>query len=387
MLLSICVLTYNRQKFLGQLVESILQSQVLTGNQVELIILNNGSSDGTDEFLKKISNLENIKVFHRDFNLRGSAACKELFSYAQGEWIISPGDDDVFILETLTELSTILRKTNDQVSLVPFSALTIDSFGKATPIKFQPTAETINIKLIANLFIKSLYWFPSTCFRRRILENVEFPVTTTVFDWWIWIQGVLQGEVRPVKKEIIKYRVHDLQEQRTYPEAFWALDHLDVFLRVLESRNFRDWITSLNNQEVQLFLDEIVSRESLLDGVGLNLIWLKLGELLRENNSASVEIVIEFLIRKSIDVRFVTQHFGVDLSVPYLKLALLNMNEDLKWDLQIDDRDGLERELYGQLLSKRNLEISNSMTPAEKKVITFYRKIRYWGLIRWLLGK
>jgi hypothetical protein len=65
----------------------------------------------------------------------------------------------------------------------------------------------------------------------------------------------------------------------------------------------------------------------------------------------------------------------------------LNMNKDFKWDLQIDDRDGLERELYGQLLSKRNLEISNSMTPAEKKVITFYRKIRYWGLIRWLLGK
>ena len=387
MLLSICVLTYNRQTFLSQLVESILQSQVLTGNQVELIILNNGSSDGTDEFLKKISNLENIKVFHRDFNLRGSAAYKELFSYAQGEWIISPGDDDVFVEETFTELPKLLRIMSNQISLVPFSALTIDSSGKAKPIKFQPTAETNNIKLIANLFLESLYWFPSTCFRRRILGNVEFPVTTTVFDWWIWIQGALQGEVRPIKKEIIKYRVHDLQEQRTYPEAFWALDHLDVFLQVLESRNFRSWIASLNDQEVQIFLDEIVLKESQLDGVGLNLIWLKLGELLRENNSASLEVVIEFLIRKGIDVRFATQHFGVDLSVRYLKLALLSMNKDLKWDIQIDDRDGLERELYGQLLSKRNLEISNSMTPAEKKVITFYRKIRYWGLIRWLLGK
>jgi hypothetical protein len=106
-----------------------------------------------------------------------------------------------------------------------------------------------------------------------------------------------------------------------------------------------------------------------------------------ENDSASLEIVIEFLIRKGIDVRFVTQHFGVDLSVRYLKLALLRMNRDLKLDLQIDDRDGLERELYGQLLSKRNMEISNSITPAEKRVINFYRKIRYWGLIRWLLGK
>ena len=126
MLLSICVLTYNRRGYLEKLIQSIKDSKVLETGQVELVVINNGSTDNTRQFLSSLSADTSIRIVHREFNLRGSIAYKELIGIATGLWVISPGDDDVFDSKMLNELPEKLRTLSKEITLVPFSARTID---------------------------------------------------------------------------------------------------------------------------------------------------------------------------------------------------------------------------------------------------------------------
>ena len=78
MLLSICVLTYNRRGYLEKLIQSIKDSKVLETGQVELVIIDNGSTDNTRQFLSSLPEDISIRIVHREFNLRVLSLIKNL---------------------------------------------------------------------------------------------------------------------------------------------------------------------------------------------------------------------------------------------------------------------------------------------------------------------
>ncbi|EHR5462508.1 TPA: glycosyltransferase [Vibrio parahaemolyticus] len=92
--LSICVCTFNRERFLRLCLESIIEQ--IEGNQnVELIVINNNSTDGTKEYLKKLS-LEKPYIRCFDEVKQGlshakNKARKEFF----GEWLAFIDDDAI----------------------------------------------------------------------------------------------------------------------------------------------------------------------------------------------------------------------------------------------------------------------------------------------------
>lgn len=234
MLLSICVLTYNRRDYLEKLIQSIKDSKVLETGQIELVVINNGSTDNTRQFLSSLAGDPSIKILHREFNLPGSSPYKEVIDIATGQWVIFPGDDDLFHSKILNELPKKLKTLSKEITLVPFSARTIDAKGNRTPIIYRPSREINRSILFADLFEKSIYWFPATCFRRYLVTEFEIPKTVTVFDWWIWLQGVSQGKPEPQESTLIDYRVHSGQSQRTYLSDVWQLDQMDVFTKLIE---------------------------------------------------------------------------------------------------------------------------------------------------------
>jgi glycosyltransferase involved in cell wall biosynthesis len=77
MLLSIWVLTYNRLSYLELLLNSIFESQVLKNSNVELIIIDNASTDGTRDFISTLKRQENIRTLSRNSNLRGSGVVED----------------------------------------------------------------------------------------------------------------------------------------------------------------------------------------------------------------------------------------------------------------------------------------------------------------------
>jgi len=388
MLLSICVLTYNRRDYLEKLIQSIKDSKVLETGQIELVVINNGSTDNTRQFLSSLAGDPSIKILHREFNLPGSSPYKEVIDIATGQWVIFPGDDDLFHSKILNELPKKLKTLSKEITLVPFSARTIDAKGNRTPIIYRPSREINRSILFADLFEKSIYWFPATCFRRYLVTEFEIPKTVTVFDWWIWLQGVSQGKPEPQESTLIDYRVHSGQSQRTYLSDVWQLDQMDVFTKLIEKNVIHDWINNATDLELKQFLQQLAnSKNEGLSSIGSKFIYLQLGKKIVSTRPSFSEMVIDMLIKRGLDVRFIVQLFDRELSAEFLKIAMKNLDIDWNSLKNLDNQKALESLLYKELLSRRELELESEITPMERRVLHLYRKIRNINLIRWIIKK
>src|SRR5262249_21371994 len=79
----------------GQLIEKVRALDLGPGNTKELIIVNDGSSDGTHEALKKYEQgVEGVRVHQSPVNLGKGASLRIGFSYATGD-IVTIQDADL----------------------------------------------------------------------------------------------------------------------------------------------------------------------------------------------------------------------------------------------------------------------------------------------------
>lgn len=99
MLTSIIVLTYNQLEYTMQCIDSI--KTFTNKNEYELIIVDNASTDGTVEWLKK---QKDIKVIYNRDNLGFPKGCNQGIKIAQGENILLLNNDTVVTYNWLENL-------------------------------------------------------------------------------------------------------------------------------------------------------------------------------------------------------------------------------------------------------------------------------------------
>lgn len=90
-MISVIMLTYNRKKYVIKMIEDILKQ---TYTDYELVIVNNGSTDGTDDVLSRYAQKDGrIKIFEK---AAGSVGAGRNFglSVSQGECVTFVDDDD-----------------------------------------------------------------------------------------------------------------------------------------------------------------------------------------------------------------------------------------------------------------------------------------------------
>lgn len=95
MKLSICIPTYNRINALKHQLTFLKNNHVFDRNDVEVLVANNSSTDGTDTYLNSIKNdYSNLTVINNESNLGLIGNLKKLTVSAIGEFIWFIGDDD-----------------------------------------------------------------------------------------------------------------------------------------------------------------------------------------------------------------------------------------------------------------------------------------------------
>ena len=94
-MISICMVTYNKKPFLERSLPAILQSRSRK-RDLEVLVWNNGSTDGTKEYLDTFIPPKNVRyaVWHNERNI-GLNAYSYLANEAAGDIIVT-ADDDVF---------------------------------------------------------------------------------------------------------------------------------------------------------------------------------------------------------------------------------------------------------------------------------------------------
>lgn len=112
-LVSVVIPTYNRIHTLPVSVDSVLKQ---TYENLELIIMDDGSTDGTEEYVKGIAD-ERVRYRKADKNMGPSAARNRGAELAQGEYLAFQDSDDEWMPDKLEKQMKLILDNGD-ISLV-----------------------------------------------------------------------------------------------------------------------------------------------------------------------------------------------------------------------------------------------------------------------------
>ena len=209
MKVSIVLPTYNQIDMLPKAIESIMNQ---TYQNWELIIVNDGSTDNTTEYLKSIPKTDQLKIAHHETNRKLPSALNTGFEFATGEyytWVSSDSVCTPYMIEALVKA----------LDTYPDSGLAHADF-------FIIDDNDQILSRISN---------PDYCFRSMIIRNdgnaaFMYPAKVAkdigeydtdingAEDWDYWLRISEKYPFVYVPESLYYYRVHEKSMQQTLKE-------------------------------------------------------------------------------------------------------------------------------------------------------------------------
>lgn len=394
MILSICLPTYNRPEFLSRFLESI-RNQKADFSMFEILILNNGSDFKTTNLLNYWKqNLPNLRVINSDKNERGKKPTLSLLETSLGRWIVFPGDDDEFTPGALKLiLKTCLHAEQNNFSLLSFGALTQNNSGNLLPKKFNFDKKLDRYELIAKLIFENLFWLPCTVFKKKPILDSNIPNTITCGDQSFWIAALIEGELLVIHEPIIRYTIHELQEQHSYPVDFWNLDRLIAFDDMIQRGALHYLLNESNSDRISLFLNSLNSeisnrRMELVD----QYIFIRLCQKIDFKFPSLNKHLIAMLDKTNIHPRIKNLYFDYELTEARFRKAIENLKIDPLYNSMMNrESENLKIDLenqYNLISSAINFNVKyNDVTKFERKILTFYRLIKNFSVVKRLFNR
>ena len=148
---SVILPTYNRAKYLDRAIKSVLDQ---TYTDFELIIIDDGSTDNTDQVVGSFSD-DRIKHIKHSSNKGAAAARNTGLEKAQGEYIAFQDSDDKWLPKKLEKQINIFKNHSKQLGMVYSNRKSINMVdGRKiiySPVSLRPKDGYIYNKFLRNL--------------------------------------------------------------------------------------------------------------------------------------------------------------------------------------------------------------------------------------------
>jgi glycosyltransferase involved in cell wall biosynthesis len=201
---SVVMAVYNERPFLKEAVQSILAQ---TFEDFEFIIINDGSTDGSQETLGRFAECdERIRLVHQENRGLVSALNRGL-SMAGGQYIARMDGDDVTHPERFERQVNYLN-THSRVGILGTRAQKIDENGEPTIRWTLPTnPDTIAWQLLFNTRL----CHPAVMARKSILEDLSgySAWATHAEDYELWTRAVLRTRLANLPDVLHRLRRHE----------------------------------------------------------------------------------------------------------------------------------------------------------------------------------
>ncbi len=197
---------YNREKFLSDAIESIL-NQTITN--FEFIIIDDGSTDHSVDTIKKYAEVDNRIKYLLNENNKGVGFSRNLgMAIAQGEYIAIMDSDDI-CLPTRFEKQLTFFEAHPEIDVLGSQELDIDTRGISLPSpKYPLTSGQVRWEL---MFGRSLC-HPAMMMRKELLDkhHIYYTNNRVAEDLELLLRLSTVGKIANLPDTLLHVRKHEL---------------------------------------------------------------------------------------------------------------------------------------------------------------------------------
>lgn len=175
--ISIIIPIYNGEKYLERCINSLLNQ---THKNIEIILVNDGSSDNTDKLCKKMQTLDERIIYIKQKNSGVSSARNKGIEKSTGEYICFVDCDD-WVDKKYCEILLKGMKKNTQLSVIGYKKY--ENYDSNNIKNFDQTIEINQNKAFEAIFTdKNFFGFPwNKLYKKEIIDKLgKRPFNTNI---------------------------------------------------------------------------------------------------------------------------------------------------------------------------------------------------------------
>jgi len=224
MTISICMATYNGEKYIKEQLDSIL-SQISEND--EIIISDDTSTDKTVEIIKSYKD-NRIKIFENQKFKSPIFNFENALKHANNNIMVLADQDDIWKPNKIE----IIKKHMQEFDLVLSDADIIDENGNVLQESFCKLNGSKS-GLFKNI-VKNSYLGCTMAFNKKILEkSLPFPSDLPMHDWWIGLIAEMYGKIYFTNDKLISYRRHGNNASPTGEKSKYSLRQKIMFRLIM----------------------------------------------------------------------------------------------------------------------------------------------------------
>ena len=205
-LVSVVIPVYNSEQYITECIDSALTQ---TYQNIEIIIVDDGSTDNTVNIISEYNN-ELIKLFHQK-NAGSGAARNHGIEQASGTWIAFLDADDIWLPDKL-------QKQLEHCSDLDWSHTDLYLHGDVYPRHTKTTELTPKHSgfILKNLLVENSIGTSSVIIKKEILQKLGAFNTDlrALQDWDLWLRVAAENQICYVDEPLVYYRVHSSSVSR-----------------------------------------------------------------------------------------------------------------------------------------------------------------------------
>lgn len=267
-LVSIVLPTHNGSRFLRESVESCLGQ---TYPDIELVIVDDGSSDATPEILGSLSD-RRVRTIRHPVNLGLPAALNTGFAHATGELLTWTSDDNLYDDDAIEVMVNYLDEHPD-IAFVYTDFRLIDDTGRVIgQVEVRPPDSLKESNYVGACFL----------YRRAVYEQLGDydPAARLAEDYEYWLRVSRHFRMAPLHRPIYSYRMHggSLTGAHGQHTALRLCRRLAHEYGLLSASEYRRALAALDVDEGFLRYQNgqpASARALLLKGLAADVSWIK----------------------------------------------------------------------------------------------------------------
>lgn len=221
-LVSVVTATYNMAGYIAETLDSILGQDY---QNLESIVIDDGSTDNTKEILEPYVTSGRVRVIHQE-NSGQTVAKNRGIAESRGEFIAFCDADDTWRHDKLTKQVAAFDQ-NPDIAVVFSDINLIDAQGEPCHL---PTLKRFDGRITAQLMVDNFIPFPTSIVRAKILEEKNgFDDNLSMsIDYDLWLRISVDYPIRYIPEPLANYRIWEGQMSKRTGER------LENFFKLLE---------------------------------------------------------------------------------------------------------------------------------------------------------